>query len=1206
MGVVYEAFDRERKVKVALKTLRSMSPESLLNFKGEFRTFQNLQHPNLVNVGELHSDGSIWFFSMELVEGVNFLSWVRPRIRKRTADTPSVVSAPTVPQPISWAGHTMSSGGSDNSGDGWREPRLSMLQEPRLRNALRQLALGLIALHDAGKVHRDIKPSNVFVTPQGRVVILDFGLATEIARRGNTEVNVVGTVDYMAPEQAAARQVGPEADWYSVGVMIYEALTGELPLKGPTMEVLMKKQQLDAPRPRALAPDIPEDLDELCADLLHFNPSQRPDGRAVLKRLGEEVAQSVSSSFSSVTQSHFIGRERELSVLREAFERSRRGARAVAVFGESGVGKSSLVRHFTQQCKDRESQAVVLAGTCFERENVPYKAVDGIVDTLSRYMSKLPLDEASALLPRRASLLAEVFPVLKRVEAVALAPRSQEGALDPYELRNRLFAALRELFVRLADRHPVVLVVDDLQWADADSLALFAELLREPESPALLLVATVRRAADEEGLPRSLIWMEPLKLDRLSPPEARELATVLLHRARMPSGLKPHSIAQEAGGHPLFIDELIRHAASLGAPTTALQLEDALWERISHLDPAARTVLELTCLASGRLAQQTAAQAANTDFGEFAKHVQLLRVAHLLRTTGMRGSDRVEPYHGRVRTAVVEHLDPELARAHHRRLALALETSGQPDPEALCVHWREVGEKGKAAHFALMAAEKAQRALAFDRAAHFYEICVEMAPPDDPQLRTLRLRLADALANAGRSGEAGDAYLRAAEGASTSEALERRRRAAEQLLISGHIDRGLATLREVLSAAGMSLAQTPRRALMRLLWSRARVKLHGLKFREREPGSIPLDQLTRIDICWSAGIALGLVDSLRGADFQARNLLLSLKAGEPYRVARALAMEAGYTALEGTQNAERTAHVQREALLIAERVNHPHANGLVKLMTGIAAFLEGRWRDCCRHCEESEQVFRERCSDVSWELDNAQLYPLWSRIFLGELGGVGPRAWQLLRESRGRGDRYLETNLLTRVFNMVWLAADDPDAARRDVREGIATWSQEGFHLQNYFAVHSNTEIDLYEGRGLDALGRIEKAWPQIRKSDFWILQLMRIETLALRARCLVAAAKQSRDDAYAKEALLLSKDLLKEGAPWAMPFVHQIRATTNRSRADFHNAIEGFERAGMSLFAMSLRHRAGEGELAREWMVARGVRNPDRMIDLYAPALPE
>jgi serine/threonine protein kinase len=282
-------------------------------------------------------------------------------------------------------------------------------------------------------IHRDIKPSNVMVTPDGRVVLLDFGLIADV-RAQLSDSSVVGTAAYMSPEQAMSRPPGAASDWYSVGVMLYQALTGRLPIDGAPLEIMMRKQRRRPPRRVAGAPD---DLSQLCVALLAIDPAARPSGPEVLRILearGEERP----------VDTPFVGRKAELGVLERALADSTRGdTLALSIEGESGIGKTKLVRHFVDQVKASDDPPFVLSGRCHERETMPFKGLDGIVDMLARTLNKLDLDELA--LPPAAELtaLAHTFPVLLRVPAIA--NEAAPATPNLLELRPRAFRGLRHL-----------------------------------------------------------------------------------------------------------------------------------------------------------------------------------------------------------------------------------------------------------------------------------------------------------------------------------------------------------------------------------------------------------------------------------------------------------------------------------------------------------------------------------------------------------------------------------------------------------------------------------------------------------------------------------------------------------------------------------------------------------------------------------------
>ena len=165
----------------------------------------------------------------------------------------------------------------------------------------------------------------MLVTAEGRLVLLDFGVATEFRVHGEDvaggDGEMVGTARYMAPEQAGDEAPLPASDWYSVGVMLYEALVGRPPFVGSAIDVLTMKSMMDARSPSECVDGVPPDLDALCRALLHRDPAMRPEGAEILRRLGVTRSSAPPSQLGDVVRAHaFIGREGQLAALREAFD----------------------------------------------------------------------------------------------------------------------------------------------------------------------------------------------------------------------------------------------------------------------------------------------------------------------------------------------------------------------------------------------------------------------------------------------------------------------------------------------------------------------------------------------------------------------------------------------------------------------------------------------------------------------------------------------------------------------------------------------------------------------------------------------------------------------------------------------------------------------------------------------------------------------
>ncbi len=1228
-GVVYQVLDRERNEVVALKTLREGNVEALFRLKREFRALADLAHTNLVRLKELLADGDRWFFTMELVDGVNFLQWIRGEAVPGPAALPDALT-----EPAPAAAHAPPP----------REISRHAARPDRIRAALRQAVTGIDALHRAGQIHRDLKPSNVLISRENRLVILDFGLVTDVSDTGSKRsISVVGTPAYMSPEQGAGHSVSPATDWYSLGVMLFEALTGRWPFTGSFVEMIWDKRHAEAPAPRDVSPMAPEDLNALCRDLLRRDPQARPGAEEILARLGEIQAATYERGAERPTSpaaAPFVGRVEPLEALRSAFRATRDGrAVVVRLHGASGTGKTALARHFLEELQ-RRGDAVILSGRCYERESVPYKALDSLVDALSQFLKKLPAEQAREVLPRDVLALARLFPVLRRVEAIAGARRRVLEIPDSQEQRRRAFGALRELFSRLAEQQDVVLFLDDLQWGDVDSAALLAEIFRPPRPPALLLLACYRteegttspflRSFLQEPSPDASVETRDLELRVLSGSEARELTAALLGGA---APERVEEIASESGGNPFFLSELVRFGLagldpSEAKPPSGLPpergptLEDVIRSRVARLPEPARLMLEVLAVAGHPLRAAIARRAAGIEDHEEDPKT-LLRERHLIRTRTLPGLEEIEPYHDRIREVVSASLSADVKRAHHRGLALALEGSGTSDPEALALHFHEAGEAERAAEYSSAAAVQAAEALAFDRAARLYRVALEQRNAADPARRDLCIRLADALANAGHGAEAAQAYLDAVSGAPADVALDLRRRAAEQFLISGRIEEGLATLRTVLEKVGLRLAESPRAALFSMLWRRLLVRLRGLRFRERDATQISRETLSRIDVCWSATKGITLADPIRGNDFHSRQLLMALRAGEPYRIARALALEAGYSATSGGRTRRRTKRLLQFAEALANRIDDPYAIGWAMSVAGIAANLEGRWKAARDLTRSAGTVLRERCRGVAWEIDNSNYYSLLALAYLGEFRELQEALPALLKEAEDRGDLFAATNMRTRLSYLARLAQDEPRQAREELRRAIEAFSPRGYVLQHWYELSGQVETLLYEGAAGGAREHLLARWPALEESLFLRFQSVRINSLHLRARTAIAAAaaESAGNERLLSDAARDVRRIEREDMPWGNALarllsagVASVRGSPAEAVAHLASAEKMLDAADMALYAEVSRFRRGAltaGDAGRalaasaaEAIRAQGIRDSDRMADVWAPGL--
>jgi serine/threonine protein kinase/tetratricopeptide (TPR) repeat protein len=646
MGAVFEACHLRTGEHVALKILPVVDPASLHRFKREFRSMAEINHPNLIGLHSLEQDGGHWFFTMDLIDGTDFLSYVRPSNR---------------------------------------------LNLQRLRVAFAQLVVAVLALHRHHIIHRDLKPSNVLVNTDGKVIVLDFGLVLE-----SNQVNIsrtehaVGTPAYMAPEQAGGRPVTGAADWYSCGVMLYETLSGRRPFGGQSlMELILRKQDTD-PEPlecgSETGTEIPDDLSQLAMCMLARAPQDRPDPAAIV----QHVAHSLSGSevISVESGSNFlVGRERQLEQLDHAWSRiTDTGSPGIAlVEGRSGEGKTALVDYFLKTASDRDHRCVIISGRCYDRESMPFKALDSLIDALTNYLRRLPDADAALLVPDDIDLLADLFPVLRRVECIQKVTQQPRPELDSQQVRKRSYAALRSLFGRLSRNALVIMFADDLQWGDADSAEAIADILLVPEAPPLFFIGSFRsdevdssaflqkwKSLIEES--SSEVGVHNVTVSPLTLEDSIQLTIATVGQDNDLIRRRAVEFYGHTGGNAFLMTELIGCFDPSSDSFEVIPINDLIGRRLAQLPGEAKLLLDAICVA-GRSIQLAEATLAIHQACISVSLVTHMRSEKLVRFIGQDVDEVVDTYHDKIRETIMGEMAPERRMLLHGSLAKVAEGS---------------------------------------------------------------------------------------------------------------------------------------------------------------------------------------------------------------------------------------------------------------------------------------------------------------------------------------------------------------------------------------------------------------------------------------------------------------------------------------------------------------------------------------------------
>ncbi|MCK6579512.1 MAG: DUF2791 family P-loop domain-containing protein [Anaerolineae bacterium] len=669
-GIVYRAYDRLAGQFVALKRLTppgnpyghfrftdDSDQDVRLVIAREFSVLASLRHPNIISVLDYGFDRSGQpYFTMELLEGAKTL----------------LTAARSQPE----------------------QAKVELVVQ-----VLRALAY----LHRRGVIHRDLKPDNVLVIGD-QVKVLDFGLALSRDRSWDNAASTSGTLPYMAPEVLKGLPADERSDLYAVGVMAYELFADHHPFASDRLDIVEYAHAIQTRVPDFGSVDISEPLAHVIARLLAKHPENRfPTARAVITALSRATGMFVPVETSAVRESfiqsaRFVGRENELRILQGALEETAHGlGSARLIGGESGVGKSRLLSEVRTHAL---VQGMVVMQGQVEETRGGYQPWRDILRWLALLVEPNNLE---------ASILRTIVPDLGRLlgKEIAEAPE-----IAPQHAQQRLFDTVTAMIQRLS--RPLLIVMEDLQWASAETLALFLAMARAiAERPSVLLGSY--RSDEEPRLPTNLEGIQLIRLSRFSQKDIEQLSSSMLGEAGSDAAVV-ELLQRETEGNAFFMVEVVRALAEeagqlesvgqVGLPDRVFTggIQRILRRRIERVAPEDRELLRLVAVAGHQVDPAILPALAPQQ------HISIWLTACADVTVLEIQDGRWHFTHDQLREAVLDSV-PDVERAAlHRQVALAIETTYEDLTDqagALAYHWSKAGNREHECRYSSIAGRQA-------------------------------------------------------------------------------------------------------------------------------------------------------------------------------------------------------------------------------------------------------------------------------------------------------------------------------------------------------------------------------------------------------------------------------------------------------------------------------------------------------------------
>ncbi len=658
-----------------------------------------------------------------------------------------------------------------------------------------QITQGLAHAHSQGVVHRDIKPGNIWLTQDGTAKLGDFGLAVALDRSRLTMAGtMVGTAAYMPPEQALGGQADARSDLYSLGCVLYEMLAGRPPFLGDDTLAIIS-QHVNAPPlvPSWHNPEVSPVLDTLVLRLLAKSPDDRPASAADVATALESIASApVEAPLQGVAapappaggyvRSPFVGRSSELEELKGRMEAAMSGKGGlVMVVGEPGIGKTRLTEELSVYARMRGAQ--VLFGQCYESEGAP--PYIPFIEALRQYVGSRPAEALRSELGDAASdvakLVSEVRTTLPDI------PHSPEQ--EPEAERYRLLEAVTSFMVNASTANPLLVVLDDLHWADKPSLLLLQHLARRLPSSRILAVGTYRDIELDRRHPLSDVVAD-LRRERLYErillrglDEDGVLALLEGRAGHDVQRVFAVALQRQTEGNPFFIEEITLHLLESGAlrreegrfvaadPNTIFEsipegVREVIGRRLSNLSQHTNDALTYASVLGREFEFDILVALTEMPEDDLLSALEEALSVRLIEEHRGSSGAAYRFSHALVRETLYGELSIVRKQRFHLRAGEAIELAraGRLEPYTgqLANHFYQGNEPIKAIDYCRRAGEASVRVYAWEEALKHWEAALELmeehGAPDE-ELAQLLERTGDVIYSSGVDFERGYDFL---------------------------------------------------------------------------------------------------------------------------------------------------------------------------------------------------------------------------------------------------------------------------------------------------------------------------------------------------------------------------------------------------------------------------------------------------------------